>query len=154
MELNPGPNLVKPVHHLLNSEEYGFSHCAANSDCVAVYTRDELLALCPFRINTLDRRRTHYMRYRGTRAGRLAKMKRTLKVMDIPTIVRPRTFIDENTPGNGPLNFKRAANLSNLIFIKPCLKAQDIRNSLSGTMSCSFGLGSSIVGRFVTSQSF
>ena len=144
VELNPGPTLVKPVvHHLLNSEEYGFSHCAADSDCVAVrhvYARDELLALCPFRINTLDRRRTHYMRYRGTRAGRLAKMKRTLKVMDIPTIVRPRTFIDENTPGNGPLDFKRAANLSNLIFIKPCLKAQNIRNSLSGTMSCSFGL--------------
>ena len=124
-------------------EEYGISDCVSNSDCVAVhhvYTRDERLALCPFWINTFDRRRTRYMRYRGTRPGRTVKMRQTLKAMDIPTIVRLRSFLDENIPGNGPPNFKRAANLSNLVFIKPCPKAQDNRHSTSGTMACSFGL--------------
>ena len=82
--------LVKPVvHHLLSGEEHGISHYVSNVHCVAVrhvYTRDELIALCPFRINTFDWRRTPYMRYRGTRAGRKVKMRQTLKAMDIPTI--------------------------------------------------------------------
>lgn len=58
VELNPGPTLVKPVvHHLLSGEDHGISHYVSNSHCVAVrhvYTRDELIALCPFRINTFD----------------------------------------------------------------------------------------------------
>ena len=70
VELNPGPTLVKPVvHHLLSGEEHGISHYVSNSHCVAVrhvYTRDELIAVCPFRVNTFDWRQTRYMRYRGT----------------------------------------------------------------------------------------
>ena len=106
----------------MSGEEHGIFHYDSNSHCVAVrhvYTRDELIASCPFRINTFDSRRTRYMKYRGTRAGRTVKMRRTLKAMDIPTIVRLRSFLDENIPGNRPSTFKRTANLSNLVFIKP-----------------------------------
>ena len=144
VELNPGPTLVKPVvHHLLSGEEHGISHYVSNSHCVVVrhvYTRDELIALCPFRINTFDWRRTRYMRYRGTRPGRTVKMRQTLKVMDIPTMVCLRSFLDENIPGNSPSTFKRTANLSNLVFIEPRQEAQNNRHLTSSAMACSFGL--------------
>ena len=145
VELNPSPILVKPVvHHLLSGEEHGICHYFSNSNCVAVchvYTRDKLIALCPFQINTFDWCRTRYMRYRGTRAGRTVKMRETLKVMDILTIVRLRSFLDENIPGNSPSTFKRTANLSNLVFIEPRQEAQNNQHlTSSANLACSFGL--------------
>lgn len=80
------------------------------------------------------------MRYRGTRAGRTVKMRQILKVMDIPTIVCLRSFLDESIPGNSPSTFKRTANLSNLVFIEPRQEAQNNRHFTFSAMACSFGL--------------
>lgn len=72
------------------------------------------MRLCPFYLDFCGFNRPRNLKYHGKRAGKLSKTKEANRAMSIPSIVRPRTFVNSRSLNNN----RRSVNLANLIPVE------------------------------------
>ena len=103
VELNPGPVIsLRSAHNLLLSQAdhstksgHGVEHVGiwpVSPVHRFVYSRTDLLRLCPLHFDVSAWNRPRNWEYRGKRAGRLSKVKEARGALSISTIVCPRTL--------------------------------------------------------------
>ena len=101
-----------------------------------VYSRTDLVRLCPFYLDLCVPNRPRNWKYRGKRAGKLLKAKEANGTMSIPSIVRPRTFVNSRSSKNN----RRLVNLANLIPVESDTTANKHREKDFNVKSSYFGL--------------
>ena len=148
VELNPGPIISSRSAHYLSLSQADRSTKLSHTDVTHgnfwsaspfrrfVYSRTDLVRLCPFYLDLCVLNRPRNWKYRGKRAGKLSKAKEANGTMSIPSIVRSRTFVN----GRSSKNNRRSANLANLIPVESDTTANKHREKDFNVKSSYFGL--------------
>ena len=148
VELNPGPVISSRSAHYLSLSQADRSTKLSQTDVTHgniwsaspvrrfVYSRTDLVRLCPFYLDLYVLNRPRNWKYRGRRAGKLSKAKEANGTMSILSIVRSRTFVN----GRSSKNNRRSANLANLIPVESDTTANKHREKDFNVKSSYFGL--------------